>query len=86
MDIFKDGACAATQEHRRLLEQEISGLKSAALEKEILALKKRVEALEAQSAHQIQRNIYGPCNNAYKDSRDGLQSCPCWRCSPYEKL
>lgn len=28
------------------------------------------------------RSIKAPCNNAYKDSRDGNEQCSCWRCRP----
>lgn len=27
------------------------------------------------------KSIHAPCDNAYKDNRDGINySCPCWRC------
>jgi len=29
-----------------------------------------------------EKSILAPCKNAYKDSRDGLTSCSCWRCRP----
>lgn len=28
------------------------------------------------------KSIHAPCNNAYKDNRDGRTSCSCWRCRP----
>lgn len=28
------------------------------------------------------RSIHAPCENAYKDSRDGRGPCSCWRCRP----
>ncbi len=28
------------------------------------------------------RSVHAPCNNAYKDSRDGYVQCSCWRCRP----
>ena len=31
------------------------------------------------------RSIHAPCENAYKDSRDGLSYCACWRCRPTER-
>lgn len=53
------------------------------LENEIKNLKKRVEHLENLTDP---HSKYAPCKNAYKDNRDGLESCNCWRCSPYEKI
>ena len=28
------------------------------------------------------RSNKAPCLNAYKDGRDGLMDCACWRCIP----
>jgi ferredoxin-thioredoxin reductase catalytic subunit len=56
-------------------------------EQEIRELEKRIEKLEAASRFNEYGRIYAPCKNAYKDSRDGIdRTCPCWRCSPYEKI
>jgi len=57
------------------------------LEQEVQNLKRRLDMLESLSGYLTEGNIQAPCRNAYKDSRDGLDAnCPCWRCSPYEKI
>ena len=45
------------------------------IDKEVIALKKAMDKILDD-----RRSIHAPCENAYKDSRDGLCRCFCWRC------
>ena len=49
-------------------------------------LEKTAEAMKKMADKMLDdaKSIHAPCKNAYKDSRDGLTSCACWRCRPQE--
>ena len=47
-------------------------------DREILRLKKALDELLNDK-----KSIHAPCENAYKDDRDGRAAdCTCWRCRP----
>ena len=43
--------------------------------KQLLKLKDSIDKILDDA-----KSIHAPCENAYKDSRDGLTVCTCWRC------
>jgi hypothetical protein len=45
------------------------------IDKEVIALKAAMDKILDD-----RRSIHAPCENAYKDGRDGLCFCACWRC------
>ena len=46
-------------------------------DKKILEMKRALDQILDD-----RRSIHAPCENAYKDSRDGRSYCACWRCRP----